>query len=293
MTNPSQIHIRNPEESGFCPGLYLVPTPIGNLRDMTLRALDILTACDVLVCEDARVTGKLLKAYGITVPEKITYNDHADEAVKSRIVKTLRAGKIVAMVSDAGTPMISDPGYKLVQACLADGIYVTALPGANAVLPALQLSGLPSDSFAFLGFLPAKDKALQDFLERQKARADTWLVYESPKRLVKTLAVMAQIMPDRPVAVSREISKLYEETLRGTASAILAQIGDKQVKGEIVIAVKGASDQGQAADPDALIRAALKTGESIKDLSARLAGETGLKKKQIYDRALALSQKNA
>ena len=265
-----------------------MPTPIGNLADITLRALEVLTHCDVIVCEDSRVSGQLLSAFGITDKKKIVYNDHADDAVKQKILSLIEDEQIIALVSDAGTPMVSDPGFKLVRDCLERGLAVTALPGANAVLPALQLSGLPCDKFTFAGFLPSKDKALKDALSRLKTVSETTVFYESPNRIEKTLAVIADILGDRPMALVREISKLYEDSLRGTASGILAHIQVKPIKGEIVLVIAGKGDNTDSIDLDALILTSLADGQSVKDIAQHLTEITGLRKKDIYNRAMVL-----
>lgn len=290
--DPNATAQMNPQQITIGAGLYIVPTPIGNLRDMTLRGLDILGACDAVLCEDSRLSGKLLKAYGIS-KKKIVYNDHSKDDTRHYIIDLLLQGKILALVSDAGSPMISDPGYKLVRDCVDRGIYVTALPGANAVLPAIQLSGLPSDRFAFGGFLPAKDKALRDMLGRYASYSETLVFYESPARLQKTLAVIAAIYGTRRMAVIREISKLYEESIRGTAEEIATYCRDHIVKGEIAVVIEGAScDNADTIDPDALIRAALAGGQSVSGLSSEIAALTGQRKKDIYARALAIQNKS-
>lgn len=272
-------------------GLYLVPTPIGNLRDITVRALDVLNNCDFVVCEDSRVTGKLLKAYQIE-KRKIVYNDHASIETRDYIIKLLNDGKIIAMVSDAGTPMISDPGHKLVKLCIETGCYVTALPGANAVLPAIQLSALPSNHFVFGGFLPSKTQGVRGVLSSYRKHTETLVFYESANRLDKTLNVINEIYGDRLLAVVREISKLYEESIRGTASDILSRLAEKPIKGEIVLVVHGAdgNDCTQNIDVDEHIQIALDDGESVKALSERLAAQTGLKKREIYNRAIILGK---
>jgi len=285
MADIKTLTIRNPEESHLCSGLYIVPTPIGNLRDITLRALDVLNAADVIVCEDSRVTGKLLKFYDLKIPKKITYNDHADDVTKNYILD-LACDKIVALVSDAGAPMISDPGYKLVRDCIIKNIYVTALPGANAILPALQLSGLPTDAFAFAGFLPSKDKGVRDIISQYKNARETMVFYESPKRIEKTCVILNDLIPNREISVIREISKLYEDALHGTASELLSMIREKPLKGEIVIIINGADVGAEIHDVDAMILKAMKAGQSVKDLSAQIADLTGQKKKEIYNRAL-------
>ena len=289
MYDLKTLAIRNKEESNLCSGLYLVPTPIGNLRDITLRALDVLHHCDVIVCEDSRVTGQLLKAYDIRDKKKIVYNDHADAGSKDHILDTAR-DNIVAMVSDAGTPVISDPGFKLVREAMANGLYVTGLPGANAVLPAIQLSGLPSDKFVFGGFLPSKDKAVRDALYHYLNREETLVFYDSPKRVDKTLSVLEDMMPEREIAIVREISKLYEESLKGFATDLLKHITDKPLKGEVVLVISGTDKNTQDYDVDTMIENAMAKGQSVKELSAEIAVVTGLKKKEVYDRALALKQ---
>ena len=265
-----------------------MPTPIGNLADITLRALEVLTHCDAVVCEDSRVSGKLLSAYGIKDKKKIIYNDHADEYIKSKIMTMVEAGQIIALISDAGTPLVSDPGYKLVRDCLDKGLNVTALPGANAVLPALQLSGIPCDQFIFGGFLPAKDKALRDVLSRYKNTMQTLIFYDSPKRVEKTLFAIDDIMGNRQVALVREISKLYEESIRGTAADIINTIQAKPIKGEIVLVIAGADEQAAEMNVDAMIMQSLYSGGSVKDIAKDLAEITGLKKKDLYNRAMAL-----
>lgn len=285
MTEDNQLYIRNKDQSALCSGLYLVPVPIGNLRDITLRALDVLMACDVIVCEDSRVTGKLLKAYHIKDKKKIVYNDHASDRDKDYILGLLADGKIIALVSDAGTPMISDPGYKLVVDAMDQGAYVTALPGANAVLPAIQLSGLPSDKFTFIGFLPQKDKALRDVLDTHKHRDETLICYESPKRVAKTCSILHEIYAGRSVKIIREISKLYEEAIAYDETTDLSSI-----KGEIVLVIEGAKDHQNYSQDDLnrMITDAMREGMSVKDLSQFIADQTGLKKKDIYNHALSL-----
>jgi len=290
MTELKRLAIRNKEESNLSPGLYIVPTPIGNLRDITLRALDILTHCDIIVCEDSRVTGQLLKAYDIQNKKKIVYNDHADAGIKSKIIH-LAQESIVALVSDAGTPLISDPGYKLVRDCIAEGIFVTALPGANAILPALQLSGLPTDGFLFSGFLPAKDKGVRDTLKQHEMSSQPVIFYESAKRLLKTLQIINAFFPDRHVVVIREISKLYEDRVSGTAADLIDHFTAKPPKGEIVLILAAQEGGNAPINLDDMITNALNTGQSVKDLSEYIAKDTGLKKKDIYHRALILQKK--
>lgn len=290
MTESKILTIRNKEETHLCSGIYSVPTPIGNIRDITLRALDVLTHCDVIVCEDSRVTGQLLKFYDIPKKKKIIYNDHAVDDTKNYILNLAR-DNIIALVSDAGTPMISDPGYKLMRDAIAGGVYVTALPGANAILPALQLSGLPTDKFTFGGFLPSKQSGVQQILKTYQNHPETLIFYDTAKRLEKTLMVLTDIYPTRQISVVREISKLYEESLRGTATEILASLTDKIIKGEIVLVIEGASATDDSIDIDQMIANAIKGGQSAKDIATELSAMTGVKKKDIYNRVLTIQDK--
>lgn len=218
--------------------LTLIPTPIGNLKDITLRALEELKNADLILAEDTRTTGILLKHYEINnnLQSYHIFNEHK---TVERIVETIKSGKKVVLVSDAGTPAISDPGFLLVRACVEQGITITCLPGATAFVPALVMSGLPSDSFVFEGFLPVK-KGRSTFLNRLKDESRTMIFYESPHRILKTLQNFAETFgSDRRCSVSREISKIFEETVRGTISEILTIFVEKPPKGEIVIVVEG------------------------------------------------------
>lgn len=276
-------------------GLYIIATPIGNLRDITLRAIDTLRDCDVILCEDTRVTRTLLQAYDIRTPT-VSYHDHSDEAKRGQILRRLKEGQAVALVSDAGMPLISDPGYKLVQACMAEGIYVTSLPGANAPLAALQLSGLPSDRFCFLGFLPAKSGARRKALEPWKDTGATLIFFESPQRLSGMLADLGEILPGRDVAVVREITKMFEEVRRGSAAELVAHYAEAGApRGEVVVL---------AGPPEAEVK---KVGEKeheerlrrllgdmkTKDAADTLAKETELSRKEAYALALRVSRGEA
>lgn len=275
------------ESAPLAPGLYLVATPIGNLRDITLRALDVLAAADLVVCEDTRVSGKLMQAYGIKA-KLLPYNDHNAGKQRGPIVEKLAAGGRVALISDAGTPLISDPGYKLVRDCLDLGIMVTTLPGANAVLPALQLSGLPSDRFTFAGFSPAKSAARREWLQGLRAAPGTLVTYETGPRLAAALADMAAVLGgDREAAVVREITKMFEESRRGTLGSLAAAYAEEDApKGEIAVVIgAGVTQEATAEDVDTMLRTALAT-LSVRDAAAHVAAATGLPKKQIYERAL-------
>ena len=217
--------------------LYIVPTPIGNLEDMTLRAIRILKECDVIFAEDTRNTIHLLKHFQIEKPLK-AYHMHNEHKIVSEIVSFIQENKNVALVSDAGTPGISDPGFLLVRECIDAGIDVETLPGATAFVPALVNSGLPCDTFVFIGFLPVKKGRLTKFLSL-KEETRTLVFYESPYRLVKTLEELSTHLGDRKASVSRELSKMFEENKRGTLSELAKYFGQKTVKGEIVIIVEG------------------------------------------------------
>jgi 16S rRNA (cytidine1402-2'-O)-methyltransferase len=269
-------------------GLYLVATPIGNLGDVTIRALQTLAACDVIYCEDTRVTGKLLERYGIRNPLK-NYHEHNAAKARPEIISALEAGKVVVLVSDAGTPLISDPGFKLVESCAKVGHMVTALPGASAVLTGLQLSALPSDRFSFLGFLPEKKSHRVKFLEEFNSHPLTIVVYESPHRVLDALDDIAQVLGDRPVAATRELTKLHEEVLRGTARNIHDMLAARpSIKGEFALVIGAAPENDQPADDvtvEAAITAALAHLSASK-AAAQVAKAHGLPKEDIYARIL-------
>lgn len=218
--------------------LYLVPTPIGNLEDMTFRAIRVLKEADLILAEDTRTSGKLLKHYEIGT-QMMSHHMHNEHQTVDNIVKRIQAGEVVACISDAGTPAISDPGFLLTRACVEAGIEVDCLPGATAFVPALVNSGFPNDKFVFEGFLPVKKGRQTRFLALQE-ETRTMIIYESPHKLVKTLGHFIEYFgAERPVSVSREITKLHEETIRGTATEVLAHYTKKPPKGEIVIIVGG------------------------------------------------------
>lgn len=271
-------------------GLYLVATPIGNLRDITLRALDVLAAADVIYCEDTRVTVKLLERYGIRNRLKPCH-DHSEGELAPRIADEVAAGQVIAFASDAGTPLLSDPGYRLVAACLAAGQPVFAIPGASALLPALQLSGLPSDRFRFIGFLPQKAGERQERLKGLASADETLVAYESPHRIVETLADISAAMGERPVAVARELTKLHEEVLRGTAREVQAVLAAREaVKGECVIVIAGAAADAGAPDEAAIARILADAAASLPPSKAAAAAAklTGLSREEAFRRILAL-----
>lgn len=270
-------------------GLYLVPTPIGNMSDITVRALDVLSAADLILCEDTRVTKKLLSYYGITRKSLHVYNDHSDERARIAAKESVEAGKIVVLVSDAGTPLISDPGYKLARDALDQGLYVTALPGANAVLPALQLSAQPSDKFAFLGFFPQKQGARQAILSEWAHSGVPIVFYETAPRLLSALEAVQAALGGRDVAVVREISKLYEESRRGPVGDLIAHYTEQGApKGEIVMVIGPSQHEWSDDDVHALMVRTLQSMRT-KEAAAHVAGQTGRPKKDLYDLALDLS----
>jgi 16S rRNA (cytidine1402-2'-O)-methyltransferase len=276
--------------AALTPALYIVATPIGNLGDLTMRARDILAAADLVACEDTRITGKLLTAFGLKRP-LIAYNDHNADKVRPTLLDALRQGKAVALVSDAGTPLVSDPGYKLVRDVAAAGLAVTAAPGPSALLTALVLAGLPTDRFLFAGFLPPKSGARRSALGELAAVPATLLFYESGPRLAASLADMAAVLGDRPAAVARELTKLYEEVRRDPLAALAAHYAEAGApKGEIVVVVGPPQAESASADTlDAALRRAL-ADNSTRDAAALVAGETGLPRKQVYARALELAR---
>lgn len=220
--------------------LYLVPTPIGNLEDMTFRAIKVLKEVDLILAEDTRNSGKLLKHFEIATPMQ-SHHMHNEHKSVENIVKRIQAGETIALISDAGTPAISDPGFLLTRACVENGITVECLPGATAFVPALVNSGLPNDKFVFEGFLPDKKGRQTRYLALAE-ETRTLILYVSPHKLVKTLGEFVQYFgPDRQVSVSRELSKMHEETVRGTAQEVLQHFENKLPKGEIVVCVAGKS----------------------------------------------------
>jgi 16S rRNA (cytidine1402-2'-O)-methyltransferase len=218
--------------------LYLVPTPIGNLEDITLRAITVLKEVDLILAEDTRTSGKLLQHFGINTP-MLAYHMHNEHKVTDRIVDRLKAGESLALISDAGTPGISDPGFLLTRSCLEAGVPVVSLPGPTALIPALVNSGLPSDRFTFEGFLPPK-KGRQTRLKELEEESRTMVFYESPHKLLKTLENFCEFFgEDRPASISRELTKVYEETVRGTLSELRNYFSENTLKGEFVIVVGG------------------------------------------------------
>lgn len=280
-----------PPSSPLGQRLYLVAGPIGNLGDIGQRALDVLRRVDMIACEDTRVTRKLLVAHGIDRP-LLSYHDHNAERVRPKLIEAMKAGKSVALITDAGSPLVSDPGYKLVRAALDAGLEPTAIPGPSAPLVALAVAGLPSDRFLFAGFLPAKAKARRDTLAELSAVPATLIFFESAKRLPASLVDLAEVMGEaRPAAVARELTKRFEEVRRDSLGALAAHYADAgPPKGEVtlVIGPPPVASPPDEAELDIMLRKAL-AGASLRDAVAAVAKASGLPRRQVYERALALA----
>ena len=271
-------------------GLHLVATPIGNLRDITLRALEVLAGADLIACEDTRVTRKLIDRYGITTP-LTPYHDHNAAQVRPQLLARMDGGGALALASDAGTPLVSDPGYKLVRAAHAAGLTVTALPGPSAVLAALTISGVPSDRFFFEGFLPAKEGQRRSRIAELKRIPATLVLFESGPRVAAALADLAAGLGAREAAICRELTKLHEEVRRGDLATLARDLAAApEPRGEIVLVIAPPDTrEGEAKGQlDQLLRNALGR-HSVKDAVAEIAAVTGLSRREVYQRALALS----
>lgn len=272
----------------FEKGLYLVATPIGNLGDLSPRAVAVLKNADVVACEDTRITGKLLSLNAISTP-MVNYHEHNADKMRPVLTARLKKGETVALVSDAGTPLVSDPGHKLVADCIKEGIYVTAVPGASALLTALQLSGLPTRRFLFQGFLPPKSSARKTTLAELKNVPSTLIFYEAPQRMIETLTDMKEVLGDRDCSVSRELTKKFEQTVRGKISDILDLYAQNGVpKGEFVIVVAPPlEEKAGEQDVETALKQALET-MSVKDAAAFVAQALNANKKEVYTLALKL-----
>ncbi|KPL67638.1 16S rRNA methyltransferase [Erythrobacter sp. SG61-1L] len=276
-------------EPSLTPGLYIVATPIGNLGDITMRAADVLARCDAIACEDTRVTAKLLKHLDIRKP-LWRYDDHSGEKDRARLLETMRS-QAIALVSDAGTPLISDPGYRLVRDARDEGIAVTSLPGASAAIVGLTLSGLPNDRFLFAGFLPVKEKARGDALAELAGVPATLIFYETAPRLAKSLEAIGEVLPGRDVAVARELTKLHEECRTGIPAELIAHYEAHPPRGEIVLMVAPPGDEPAGeVDADALLIAALEH-DKPSQAAAQVAKATGLDRKMLYARAMELKSR--
>ena len=271
--------------------LYVVATPIGNLEDITLRALRVLKEADLIAAEDTRHTQKLLSHYDIRTP-LTSYHEHNERTKAPALVERLLRGETIALVSDAGTPAISDPGYRLVVAAAAAGLRVTPVPGAAALTAALSAAALPTDRFIFEGFLPEKKKERRERLQGLGDEKRTLVFYEAPHRLRDALDDIEEILGDRTVAIAREISKIHEEFMRGRASEIIARISDRDMRGEIVIVVHGST--GEPVASEALLREEIRklqaSGARVKEIAELLGEKYAFPKKQIYRLALDLKK---
>lgn len=277
----------------LAPGLHIVATPIGNLADITLRALAILARADLVYAEDTRLSRRLLDRYGIA-RELRAYHDHNAERERPRLIEALAAGRSIALISDAGTPLVSDPGYKLVRGALAAGHRVLAVPGPSAVLAALAAAGLPTDCFAFAGFLADKAAARRERITALAGLPGTVLLFEAPGRVAATLREIAAMLGDRPAAIARELTKIYEEVRRGTLLELAAGAETDPPRGECVLLI-GPAPEPAALDDDA-IREALRPAlqrESLRDAVREVSGALGVARKRVYDLAVAMKEDGA
>ena len=281
------------QTNGLPAGLYIVATPLGNSRDITLRALDILSEVSVIYCEDTRTSGKLMTMHNITTSRR-AYHEHNAAEMRPKILRQLEEGQAIALISDAGTPLISDPGMPLVRAARDAGFEVFAVPGASAPIAALSIAGLATDQFTFFGFLPPKQAARQKALEKLAPYAGTLVFFESAKRVAKTLADVAQILGDREVVVAREITKKFEQVIAGTAAELAAQFDAEPPRGELVFLVGPAAnvpvDEATLnAQLDASLQTALET-MSLRDAVKHVTEQSGQKRTIVYERALKVGQ---
>ncbi len=276
---------------GLAPGLYLVATPIGHLADITLRALDVLRTVDLIYCEDTRVTSKLLKHYGITTKMQV-YHDHSDQRAREHLVMQLGLGKSGALVSDAGSPLVNDPGYKLVQYVRELGFDVSVVPGACSVIAGWTLSGLPTDQCLFMGFMPVKQKAREALLLKVAALEATLVWMERAGRLVASLEAIHAVLGNRRVSVARELTKRHEEVMCAPVEEVVAHYQDKGVKGEVILMVEGAviHEQWSQEMVDKAIEEALEYLK-VKDAASLVATQCGWSKKQVYARALEIKDR--
>lgn len=273
-------------------GLYVVATPIGNLNDISARALDTLNAAEIIACEDTRVTKKLFALLGISIHKNfICYQNYNEEDKAAGIVDIIKGGQAVALVSDAGSPLISDPGYKLVSLCRKEGVKVYSIPGASAVICALQLAGLPTNRFMFAGFIPNKDKACADLFNELKSINTTLVLYETAPRLLKTLQAAGDVFGTREMAVVREITKLYEDARNGTAQELAQYYTENPAKGEIVLVIAPPC-QSESAEIDVKNELLSRLQKmSLKSAVEEVTALSGLSKKEVYNKALALKDK--
>ncbi len=273
-------------------GLYIVATPIGNLKDISQRAIEVLNDAQIIAAEDTRVSKKLFTLLNISSKKKfIPYEDHSEQEKFQTIINLILEGNSVALISDAGSPLISDPGFKLVRECRKQNLKVTTIPGPCAVVCALQLSGLPTNRFMFAGFIPNKDKARLDLFDELKNINTTLVLYETANRIEKSLIALQEVMPQRDIAVIREISKMFEDCIQGSIPNVLQKISSNPIKGEIVLVIAPpSSSENENLDIDTLLTEELKLF-SIKEAVKNISQKYNLKRNDVYDRALELKQK--
>ncbi len=272
-------------------GLYIVATPIGNIGDISPRARETLAEADVIACEDTRISKKLFALLGLSLQKRfITLHDHNEDSQLDLLINLIKKENCsVALISDAGSPLISDPGYKLIRRCRAENIYITTLPGCCALICALQLSGLPTNRFMFAGFIPNKDKARHDLFKALKQMDSTLIFYETANRIVKTLNVVAEVFGSREVAVCREITKMFEECLNGTAAELIEHFSTNEPKGEMVLMIAPPAEIKSVSemDLDSVLREKLKNS-SLKSAVKEVVEIFGLNKNDVYQRALEI-----
>lgn len=270
-------------------GLYIISTPIGNLQDISQRALDVLNEAPVIACEDTRMTKKLFSLLGLPLHKKfITYQNYNEEQQAQQLIDMINEGQVLALVSDAGAPLISDPGYKLVSKCREQGVYVTAIPGACAVITALQLSGLPTNRFLFAGFIPNKDKARSDLFKELKDIDTTLIFYETAPRLLKTLEQAAEIFGGRKISVIRELTKMYEEVQTGSFADMQTYFSENEPKGEFVFIVAPPTEPKYTAEDVKDLLAKRLKETTLKSAVKEMAEQFGINKNEVYAMALEL-----
>ena len=283
----------NPKQQALAPGLYLVATPIGTARDITLRTLDILASAEVIAAEDTRSLRKLMDIHGIALGDRplVAYHDHNGAKARPRLLRALEEGRSVVYASEAGTPMVADPGYDLARAAVAEGHPLTSAPGPSAVIAALTVSGLPTDQFFFAGFLPNATGKRKTALRALEAVPGTLVFYESPKRAAAMLRDAAEVLgAERQAAVCRELTKKFEEVLRGSLADLADLCADRALKGEIVVLVdRGRLPKIRESDLETKLVEALKEA-SVRDAADRVSAELGLKRRHVYQRALELDK---
>ena len=280
----------NDENKELKPGLYIVSLPIGNAKDITLRAIDCLQNVDEIYCEDTRVTNKILSIYKINRGLK-NYHDHNGEKVRPQIIKKVKDGKSIALVSDAGTPLISDPGYKLVSELRDNNLYITAVPGVSSPITALTLSGLPTNNFYFLGFLPTKIQPRRNLLEDVKRLKTTIIIFETANKINKTLKDLINILGNRKIAICREMTKKFEEIITGNIEYVAKEIALKKLKGEIVIVLYSDKQKDEEINLEEIINS-FKGEYRPSELAKIISDQTGFSKNIIYNKIIKLKEEN-